>query len=163
VLGKLLASMLGVLVLLAASLPLFMLSALFGGVSFDQIGRVFAVTLATAVAAGSLGSILALWREKTFQTLALTVLSLVVWGAAGADEESHSSWGLTEEAATAARKSIARSAHAAPGKTRQVWDNPILWREMATWAYGRRVLVIHVAYLVLVAVAAAALGRLVYG
>ena len=48
VLGKLLASMLNVLVLLAASLPLFMLSALFGGVSFEQIARVFAVTLATA-------------------------------------------------------------------------------------------------------------------
>ncbi len=47
VLGKLLASMLNVLVLLAAALPLFMLSALFGGVSFEQIARVFAVTLAT--------------------------------------------------------------------------------------------------------------------
>src|SRR5436305_322727 len=83
VLGKLLASMLNVLVLLAASLPLFMLCALFGGVSFEQIGRVFAVTLATSLAAGSLGSTIALWREKTFQTLALTVLGLVFWLAAG--------------------------------------------------------------------------------
>ena len=79
VLGKLLASMLGVLVLLAASLPLFMLSTLLGGVSFEQIARVFAVTLAAGLAAGSIGSILALWREKTFQTLALTVLG-VAWG-----------------------------------------------------------------------------------
>ena len=47
--------------------------------------------------------------------------------------------------------------HAAGGKTRQVWDNPILWREIATWAYGRRVLAIRLAYLVLVALAAAAL------
>src|SRR5690606_24203985 len=75
VLGKLLASMLGVLVLLAAALPLFMLTTLLGGVSFAQIARVFAATLAAAIVAGSIGSLLALWREKTFQTLALTVLA----------------------------------------------------------------------------------------
>ncbi len=45
VLGKLLASMLGVLMLLAAVLPFFMLTALFGGVSGGQVLRVFAVTL----------------------------------------------------------------------------------------------------------------------
>jgi ABC-type transport system involved in multi-copper enzyme maturation permease subunit len=240
VLGKLLAGLLNMLVLLAASLPLFMLSALFGGVSFVQIARVFAVTLATAAAAGSLGSIIALWREKTFQTLALTVLALVFWIAAGevvaraalgsastgavwaagispwqallaaarppiaaqhplpyvgdavnfyllfalalsvvlngiaillvrvwnpsrelrastaAAEEPESIWGLTEEAA-AARKALAPSVHSAGGKTRQVWDNPIIWREIATWAYGRRVLAIRVAYLVLAALAAAVL------
>ena len=48
VLGKLLAGLLNVLVLVAASLPLFMLTALFGGVAFEQIGRTFAVTLASA-------------------------------------------------------------------------------------------------------------------
>ena len=83
VLGKLLASLLNVLVMLAAALPLFMIAALLGGVSFGQIGRVFAVTLASAVACGSLGSTLALWREKTFQALAMTVLALVLWLAAG--------------------------------------------------------------------------------
>jgi hypothetical protein len=77
VLGKLLAAMLNVLVLLAASLPLFMLTALFGGVSFEQIARVFAVSLATVLVAGSLGSTIALAREKTFQP-AMTVLSLLV-------------------------------------------------------------------------------------
>jgi len=40
---------------------------------------VFAVTMLSAIAAGGLGSVLALWREKTFQTLALTVLVLVFW------------------------------------------------------------------------------------
>ena len=40
--------------------------------------------------------------------------------------------------------------HSAGGKTRQVWDNPIVWREIATWAYGRKVLVIRLAYLVAV-------------
>jgi hypothetical protein len=79
VLGKLMASLLNVLVVLVAAVPLFMLCALFGGVSFDQIARVFAVTLASVLACGSLGSTLALWREKTFQALAMTVLALVLW------------------------------------------------------------------------------------
>jgi hypothetical protein len=247
-LGKLLASLLNVLVLLAASLPLFMLSALFGGVSFQQIARVFAVTLATAIAAGSLGSTLALWREKTFQTLALTVLALVFWLAAGETlargalgptwagistevwaagfspwqavleatrplietqnalpyvgnsvnafvlfavaltvalnatailrvrvwnpsreirgsttgmEEPETIWGLTEEAA--ARKAAARSVHSAGGATRHPWDNPVLWREIVTWAYGRKVLAIRVAYLVLAGLAAVALDSVVRG
>ena len=82
VLGKLLSSLLQVLVLLAAAWPLFMLIGLFGGVSLSQIGWVFAVTLATALAAGSIGSTLALWREKTFQTLALAFLVLMFWLAA---------------------------------------------------------------------------------
>ncbi|REK15833.1 MAG: hypothetical protein DWQ37_08425 [Planctomycetota bacterium] len=244
VLGKLLASMLGVLVLLAASLPLFMFSALLGGVSFEQIARVFAVTLATALAAGSLGSMLALWREKTFQTLALAILALVFWlaagealamGAAGQSwggvstetwaqvaspwqaillatrpllvsrtplplvgdpvngylllasllavvlnaiailrvrawnpsrevrprsaeaEEPESIWGMTEESAAAARRAMARNVHSAGGRTRTVWDNPIVWREIATWAYGRKVLAIRIGYLLLVALAATAL------
>ncbi len=34
--------------------------------------------------------------------------------------------------------------------TRPVWDNPILWAgEIATWAYGRKVLVIRLVYLAL--------------
>ncbi len=78
VLGKLLASLLSVLMLLVAGLPFFMLTALFGGVSFEQILRVFAVTVINALAAGSLGSMIALWREKTFQTLAMTALVLAV-------------------------------------------------------------------------------------
>ena len=82
-LGKLLASLLSVLVMLAAALPLFMLTALLGGVSYGQIARAMAVTLATVLVCGSLGSLLALWREKTFQALAMTVLVLVLWLAVG--------------------------------------------------------------------------------
>ena len=37
------------------------------------------VLAATAVAAGSLGGLVALWRERTFQALALAVLSLVFY------------------------------------------------------------------------------------
>ena len=81
-LGKLLASLLNVLVLMLAALPLFMLCVLLGGVSFSQVGEAMAVTLATTIVCGSLGSMLALWREKTFQALAMTVLVVVLWMAA---------------------------------------------------------------------------------
>jgi len=32
---------------------------------------------------------------------------------------------------------------------REVWGNPILWREVRTWAYGRKVLLIRMAYLLI--------------
>src|SRR5215213_8280820 len=79
VLGKLLAGMLSVIVVVVATLPLLMIIALLGGVSNGQILRVQAVTLASALLAGSLGSTIALWREKTFQALAMTLLVLVLW------------------------------------------------------------------------------------
>src|SRR6188474_2677708 len=79
VLGKLLASLLDVLVMLATAAPIFMLLTLFGGVSAAQVCRVFAVTLATILAAGSLGSTVALARDKTFQSLAMTALVLMIW------------------------------------------------------------------------------------
>src|SRR5439155_26458911 len=37
-------------------------------------------------------------------------------------------------------------AHAAPGAERAVWTNPILWREIRTLAYGRRPLLVKIAY-----------------
>src|SRR3954453_1053749 len=79
VLGKLLAGMLSVIVVVVATLPLLTIIALLGGVSTGQIFRVEAVTLASAFFAGSLGSTIALWREKTFQALAMTALILVLW------------------------------------------------------------------------------------
>ncbi len=244
VVGKLLASLLHVLVLLTAALPVFMLAALLGGISFDQIGRAFAVTLVSVLACGSLGSTLALWREKTFQALAMTVLALVLWlalgeivasGALGSgflglsahtwgiaispwqaileatrphvqrdpalgilgtpvhlflvvavvisavlngialamvrvwnptreadarpreDETWHRQtiWASEEEAAEAAlaagkrESAAARQNPAPPARTREVWDNPVIWREIRTWAYGRKILVIRLAYLML--------------
>ncbi|MEE3219863.1 MAG: hypothetical protein VX257_06350, partial [Planctomycetota bacterium] len=77
--GRLLASLLNVFVLLFAALPLFVGLTLMGGVELWRILQVFAVTFFAALAAGSLGSTLALWREKSFQALALTVLALVFW------------------------------------------------------------------------------------
>jgi ABC-type transport system involved in multi-copper enzyme maturation permease subunit len=264
VLGKLLASLLHVLMLLATALPLFMLSALFGGVSFGQIGRVYAVTLASVLVCGSLGSTLALWREKTYQSLATTMLVLVLWlaawrmvgaglvgagwwgivceswaamfspweavleaarpyvegdpalgilgtpvhgylivavglaailnGAAVAmvriwnpsrqarsfrreDETWHraSIWGAEYDLAQEAKQAqpTAGEGHvaAAPGDreprqvrhSRKVWDNPIVWREICTWAYGRKILVVRLAYLVLFGLAAGSLWWLAAG
>jgi hypothetical protein len=52
-----------------------------------------------------------------------------------------------------------RSIHAAPGRVRQVWDNPILWREICTWAYGKKVVVIRLAYLAVFAACTVAAFR----
>ena len=79
VLGKLLAGMLSVVVVVVAAWPLLAIVSLLGGVSNGQILRVQAVTLVSALAAGSLGSTIALWREKTFQALAMTLLVIVLW------------------------------------------------------------------------------------
>jgi ABC-type transport system involved in multi-copper enzyme maturation permease subunit len=79
VLGKLLAGMLTVVMVVVAAAPLLALVALLGGVSVGQIVRIEVVTLASALVAGSLGSTIALWREKTFQSLAMTALVLVLW------------------------------------------------------------------------------------
>jgi ABC-type transport system involved in multi-copper enzyme maturation permease subunit len=235
VVGKLLASMLTVLVLILAGVPLLMLLALLGGVSHGQIARVVGVTLAAAVAAGSLGSTIALWREKTFQTLAMTALALMLWlligeglaaariestlalGARGADWATAVSplraifaaaaprtsltpmfaaapwlgspsdfftiaaaalalglnllaillvrvWNPTREArpqtaeeshdAPLLDAAASRDVHAAPGRTKEVWDNPILWREICTWAYGKKVVVIKFAYVAIFAACA---------
>jgi len=255
VLGRLLASLLDVLVMLAAALPVFMLAALLGGISHAQIARVFAVTVATVLGCGSLGATLALWREKTFQALAMTILVLVLWlafwsmvdlgvfgdhwfgvscrhwatgfspwhallaasrpvvptlpelGPLGTPvrlflvvagglavllsavavarvrawnpsaeqgegrrepEPLRETLGQTgaarqEPPATEAGPAEEVSVHAEPRKTRPVWDNPVIWREMRTWAYGRRTLVIKLIYFVLFGIAAAALHRTAAG
>ena len=251
VLGKLFASLLSIGVMLITSLPIFMLIVLFGGTSFEQVGWTFAVTLMTCVAAGSLGAIVAFWREKTFQTLALVAMGIVFWlglcegiGLAGpvAAEiagamspvrtimaASHptvsSTWSFSvlpflllssfisvllcgvaiwkvrywnpsrdvrggqpssEEAEASVNhgmnvfddregsvnSEVAKSltgqevvqqseglrtghvddrARMANQNSRRVWDNPVLWREMKTWAYGRKILFIRGAYWLLAA------------
>lgn len=244
VLGKLMASILNVLVMLAAAVPLFMAAALLGGISFSQIAWAFAITFSSALACGSLGSLLALWREKTFQALSLTVLVLVLWVAgweivaAGACGDiiagvpcrvlaaGMSPWRAILEAiqpnirsqpalgalgnsinlyllsslgaavllnaiaiamvrvwnpsretapalpeedvsrrvgifdinnATDRSRAGAKTAMAglsSPARSRAVWDNPIIWREIRTWAYGHKIIVIRLAYLLLFALAA---------
>ena len=239
VLGRLLSSLLNILAMILAGLPVFMFAMLFGGISAVQVVSVFAVTVATVFAAGSLGSCMALYREKTFQTLAMTSLTLVFWLGAwegvaqgalgtmlfGTPREVVAAWfsplravlvaarpdyggvdwlvspatyGFLSFAAvtTLALNSIAialvrvwnpsreirggseskrtssgeetsetaRDAHVDSqlrqrGKTqsRSVWNNPILWRETCTWAYGRKVIAIRVAYWILFGLVAFAL------
>jgi ABC-type transport system involved in multi-copper enzyme maturation permease subunit len=41
-----------------------------------------------------------------------------------------------------------------PAKSREVWNNPILWREVRTRAYGKRAFIVRLCYVVLFAVAA---------
>jgi hypothetical protein len=79
VLGKLSASLLIVVVVLLATLPLLLILSLLGGVSMTQVLMGQGVTLAAALAAGSLGALCALWREKTFQALAMSTLLIVLW------------------------------------------------------------------------------------
>jgi ABC-type Na+ efflux pump permease subunit len=79
VLGKLLGSLLPIGLLLLASLPPLVLLTLLGGVGLTQVAQALLVIGATALAAGSLGAMIALWRERTFQSLALTVLFLVLY------------------------------------------------------------------------------------
>jgi ABC-type transport system involved in multi-copper enzyme maturation permease subunit len=236
VMGKLLASLLQMAVMLAAGLPLFGLCLLLGGASFEQVARVFAVTAAAALAGGSLGILLATWREKTFQTVALTVLVLVLYlvGVAGlfGDNETVGllgdvkPWGMSRavwramlnpfesigavlappnalveelplgrvewgfvammssitvlligtsigmlrvwnpsggrptfarEAAEEIEKRMFRESKSQPqGRTRPIWDNPVLWREVRTRAYGRRPIVVKLAYIVVFATIAIA-------
>ena len=215
VLGKLLGSLLQIIVLLAASVPILSLTLLLGGVAPLQVLQAFLVLLGSALAAGALGCVMALWREKTFQTLALTVLGIVLYflavEALGVlsyldllDAQAvqalqtvlnpfrtlarvimppieGSIWnstlaglavmlGLTtllagigivrlrvwnprgepiqkSEEDQAAEEKKERNIHAAPGKVRPVWANPILWREIMTRAYGTRTLVIKLVFL----------------
>jgi ABC-type transport system involved in multi-copper enzyme maturation permease subunit len=79
VLGKLLGSLLPILLLLAATIPLLMLLILLGGIDPRQVWQAILIVAATSLAAGSLGGLVALWRDRTFQSLALTVLLLVLY------------------------------------------------------------------------------------
>jgi len=54
-----------------------------------------------------------------------------------------------DAAADPTAPAAARSVHAAPGKLRSVWDNPVLWREVCTWAYGRKVVIVRLVYVAL--------------
>lgn len=78
VLGKLLASLLQIVTLLLAAAPVYFLCVLLGGVSPTQVLEVLAVTAGAGLAGGCLGLLVALGRERTFQSLAMTVLAIVL-------------------------------------------------------------------------------------
>jgi ABC-type Na+ efflux pump permease subunit len=226
VLGKLVGSLLPIALLILGVVPIFFLLLLLGGVDADQIVQTLVVLTAAAAAAGSLGGLVALWRDRTFQALALAVLLVVlylcvarllgaVWpdghawldpfaALASAVEPPTSAelmplfapaygfagvmlglcivlngigiwrlrvWNPKGEPIIQAEKSAATddvaerakayaeadddtdkrlAAHAAPGRVRAVWANPILWREIVTLAYGRRPLLVKLAYALVV-------------
>jgi ABC-type Na+ efflux pump permease subunit len=79
VLGKLLGSLLPIGLLLLGMLPALALLLLLGGITPAQVLFAWLILVATAIASGSLGGLIALWRDKTFQALALSVLSLVLY------------------------------------------------------------------------------------
>jgi hypothetical protein len=79
VLGKLFGSLLQILLLLAGTVPVLALLLLLGGIAPFQLVQAVLILAATALAAGSLGTLVALWRERTFPALALTVLFLILY------------------------------------------------------------------------------------
>jgi ABC-type transport system involved in multi-copper enzyme maturation permease subunit len=91
--------------------------------------------------------------------MGLSILRLRVWNPNR--ERRKVSAEYSDEVAVADSTLEAVGAQAAPaGRTikswksrdpRAMWSNPILWREMRTWAYGKKVLIIRVAYLILAA------------
>ena len=83
VFGKLAGSLVRVFLLLLSAVPMFALAGLFGGVTPEQLARVFVVTVAAALAAASIATTVAFWKDTTFQTLAITAFTLVAWIAAG--------------------------------------------------------------------------------
>ncbi|HKI34714.1 MAG TPA: ABC transporter permease subunit [Gemmataceae bacterium] len=266
VLGKLFGSLLQIGTLVAGTIPVLALLLLLGGIAPSQLLQAVLVIAAAVLAAGSLGGLVALWRDRTFPALALTVLFLVLylsltlnlpaflallgpavvallaWGFLSRRERYRSrlltgalvalvpvaavglwwflsrsedllrvepvvrswlhpfvalasvvnppadadasaipaaygcaavmlllsailnGWGIlwlrvwnpsgepimqreSPEDANAEEKDRLK-AHASPGKVRQVWANPILWREIATRAYGRRPFLVKVAYFI---------------
>ncbi|MBO5437091.1 MAG: hypothetical protein J6A23_05470 [Thermoguttaceae bacterium] len=235
VLGKLGASLLHLFVNLLAAVPVFFMVLCFGGVSLAQVLQCLGITFSTVLLCGTLGTLIAFWREQTFQAVSMTALLLVVWLALGeclasglfgasfvlpiagvslsAQELAAAVspwravlsitrfaaptllfpafasglsvllalwaifrvrvWNSTErrrsdESRTAkvpqnADVSAIQDADAPSNvpssektvrirHSRTVWDNPILWREICTKAYGKRAFLVRLSYILLFAV-----------
>jgi hypothetical protein len=223
VIGKLTATLLAPMSMLLCALPLFLTLPLLGGVSPQQVIGVFVVTAATILLAGSIGTVIGMWREKTFQAIAMTVMVLLMYVGIGeiAAEllSSLPAWVTLSLSPPRALFAAASPLASLSGETamgvglfvavalalsgiilaigvakvrvwnpsrevrllapepesseqakveatptswkarapRHVWDNPILWREICTWAYGRKVVVIRVAFVLFFLLIAAVL------
>jgi ABC-type transport system involved in multi-copper enzyme maturation permease subunit len=232
VLGKLSSCLIAIVSLILSALPLLLLISLLGGVSVYQVFVATAIILVTSFWCGALANVIAFWREKTFQTLAITLITIVGWlvfcELIAADVIPYVSprwaevlspvralWGVclpiqadswlpipggipvaycllallatvifsstailrlrvwnpsrqlrpqapepdedysldaTASADSADRRQAKSWRVRAP---RKMWNNPVLWREMRTWAYGRKLLFIRLGYLALFAVSMA--------
>jgi hypothetical protein len=91
----------------------------------------------------------AAWRYG----LAMLLLSVVLngWGIIKLRVWNPSGEPIMQREKLGAAPSEPERAHAAPGRVRPVWANPILWREVATRAYGNRPLMVKTAYFVVLA------------
>ncbi len=212
--GKLLSSLLNVGVLLATSWPVFCFLKLLGGVTWEQIFWSQAIIGAATLAAGSWGCLVAFWREKTFQTLAISVLGVVLYvivaesfavtplkavaqaspfaglvqvldpltvGVSGVVAVSAwptvvallmlsaslsiltilkmRVWNPSKDVHQSVAESTPNtdaeeSTPALPRVHRPVWNQPVIWREMKTRAYGRRMIWIKLSYILLVLIIA---------
>jgi ABC-type transport system involved in multi-copper enzyme maturation permease subunit len=120
VLGKLLGSLLPIALLLLGTLPVLALLLLMGGITPEQVFQSWLVIVASAFAAGSLGGLIALWRERTFQSLALAVLTLVLYFCV---VELLGVVGLISDA-YAESSSVARGLQSVDWAAVQTWLNP---------------------------------------
>ena len=84
VLGKLVAGLLNMLTILAASVGLLTICTLLRRDLVRAGLDLFRVTAASGVAGGALGLLIALWRDRTFQSISLTIL-MVVFSVAGVE------------------------------------------------------------------------------
>jgi ABC-type transport system involved in multi-copper enzyme maturation permease subunit len=228
VFGKLFASLLMVMALIVVSIPALFFVLLLGGTGMDQVIWALVICVASAVPAGSWGLLVAYWREKTFQTLAVSLLGLVIFlglvegivaflpaGSTAAHwiglldpyrvlfsilSPLRTHHGLTTAhvaawdfllvmagvavvingitllrlrvwnpsrvffATAMLPENESNSSSPAAGtrpaaKIRRIWANPVVWREICTKAYGRKILAIKAAYLVLAVLIASLVGR----
>ncbi|MCM2372489.1 ABC transporter permease [Aporhodopirellula aestuarii] len=243
VVGKTASALLTPLSLLVVSLPLFLTLPLLGGVAPSQVFAVFLVITVSVIVSAAVGTVVAFWREKTFQSIALTFLVLLLLVAAGeilasstlastvwataisppraliaatnsksnlaTVLQSGAGWfvimgsivsacvlaigiakvrvwnpsrevrlkapepetseeylrdlsaaGVATEGGTEAIREKPHVEGPASWKVRQprhVWDNPILWREVRTWAYGRKILLIRAVFVLMFAIIAGAI------
>ncbi|TWT57333.1 ABC-2 family transporter protein [Thalassoglobus neptunius] len=74
VIGKTLAGLLPVFTMIAVSIPVLMSLTILGGITIDQIVWFEILCVVAALAAGSWGALVAFWRDKTFQTIAITLM-----------------------------------------------------------------------------------------
>ncbi|WP_231734052.1 ABC transporter permease [Calycomorphotria hydatis] len=209
--GKLSSGLLTVLVLLTASVPVFFMLKLLGGVTTAQILWTLALSTAAGIAAGSWGAFVAFWRDKTFQTLAIgllgivgliavvellvailgantaigsvvayldpyrslmTIISPMAFQTTAGPVQINATGGVVAMLLIAAgfqlgtvkglrlwnpprsvyqfvQKAKAEDAEVRTGKVREVWDSPVIWREVRTRAYGRKIIFIKAVYLVM--------------
>ncbi len=92
---------------------------------------------------------------------AVAILRVRIWNPSREIRSEAAMLETAGDAAAAPRPGV--NVHSAAGRVRPVWNNPILWREIRTWAYGKRIIVIHVAYCAMFVMCAAALVAIARG